>query len=94
MLDPLWCAPRAPEEVEADLRGERIAALGRRGKYLVLELEDERFLVMHLRMTGNLLWVDPTEDDAGPSAPARAPGARRRPAGCCSWTCGASAPAS
>jgi formamidopyrimidine-DNA glycosylase len=57
VLDPLWCAPRAPEEVEHDLRGERIAALGRRGKYLLMELEGERFLVMHLRMTGNLLWV-------------------------------------
>jgi formamidopyrimidine-DNA glycosylase len=62
VLDPLWCAPRAPEEVEADLRGEPIVALGRRGKYLLLELADERFLVMHLRMTGNLLWVDPADD--------------------------------
>ena len=62
VLDPLWCAPRAPEEVEIDLRGERIALLGRRGKYLVTELEGERFLVMHLRMTGNFLWV-PEEDD-------------------------------
>lgn len=62
VLDPLWCAPRAPEEVEHDLRGELIERLERRGKYLVLELEAERFLVMHLRMTGNFLWV-PLEDD-------------------------------
>jgi formamidopyrimidine-DNA glycosylase len=62
VLDPLWCAPRAPEDVEDDLRGERIVALGRRGKYLLLEMADERFLVMHLRMTGNLLWVDPADD--------------------------------
>jgi formamidopyrimidine-DNA glycosylase len=62
VLDPLWCAPRAPEDVEADLRGEPIVALGRRGKYLLLEMADERFLVMHLRMTGNLLWVDPQAD--------------------------------
>jgi formamidopyrimidine-DNA glycosylase len=61
-LDPLWSAPRAPEEVEIDLRGERISSLGRRGKYLVMEFDDERFLVMHLRMTGNFLWV-PAEDD-------------------------------
>ena len=33
------------------------SSLGRRGKYLLLELEGERFLVMHLRMTGNLLWL-------------------------------------
>ena len=65
VFDPLWCAPRAPEEVERDLRGERIVALGRRGKYLVLELETERFLVMHLRMTGNFLWVSQSDDVPG-----------------------------
>src|SRR4051812_37339217 len=65
VLDPLWCAPRAPEEVEGDLRGQPIVGLGRRGKYLLLELADERFLVMHLRMTGTLLWTA-AEDDAEP----------------------------
>jgi formamidopyrimidine-DNA glycosylase len=65
VFDPLWCAPRAPEEVEADLRGERISSLERRGKYLLMELEDERFLVMHLRMTGNLLWVSERDDLPG-----------------------------
>jgi formamidopyrimidine-DNA glycosylase len=65
VFDPLWCQPRAPEEVEADLRGERISSLGRRGKYLVMELEDERFLVMHLRMTGNFLWVPEADDVPG-----------------------------
>jgi formamidopyrimidine-DNA glycosylase len=55
VLDPLWSSPREPREVERALRGARIASLGRRGKYLLLELEGERFLVMHLRMTGNLL---------------------------------------
>jgi formamidopyrimidine-DNA glycosylase len=65
VLDPLWCAPRLPDEVERALRGERIGALGRRGKYLVLELEGERFLVMHLRMTGNFLWVSEQDDVPG-----------------------------
>jgi formamidopyrimidine-DNA glycosylase len=67
VFDPLWCAPRAPEGVEIDLRGERIESLGRRGKYLVMALADERFLVMHLRMTGNLLWVPEDEDVPGRS---------------------------
>ena len=62
VLDPLWCAPRRPKAVEDDLRGERIAALWRRGKYLVMELADDRFLVMHLRMTGNFLWVSESDD--------------------------------
>jgi formamidopyrimidine-DNA glycosylase len=65
VLDPLWSVPRTPEEVEVDLRGERIASLGRRGKYLVMELGDERFLVRHLRMTGNFLWVSEEDDLPG-----------------------------
>ena len=56
VLDPRWCAPVPPGEVEEMLRGRRIETVGRRGKYLIMELDTERFLVMHLRMTGNLLW--------------------------------------
>jgi formamidopyrimidine-DNA glycosylase len=67
IYDPLWCAPRLPAEVENQLRGERIVALERRGKYLVMQLEDERFLVMHLRMTGNFLWVSAQDDLPGRS---------------------------
>jgi len=58
VLDPRWCEPAAPEEVAAAVEGRMIERLSRRGKYLVLELEDEVFLVMHLRMTGNLLLAD------------------------------------
>jgi formamidopyrimidine-DNA glycosylase len=54
VLDPRWCEPAPPEEVADAVRGRRIERLSRRGKYLVLELEDEVFLVMHLRMTGNV----------------------------------------
>jgi formamidopyrimidine-DNA glycosylase len=55
VLDPRWCEPAAPAEVEDAVSGRRIERVGRRGKYLVFELEDDVFLVMHLRMTGNLL---------------------------------------
>ena len=65
VLDPLWCAPRAPADLEDALRGRRIERLDRRGKYLLLALDDDGFLVMHLRMTGNLLAVGPHEDVAG-----------------------------
>lgn len=57
--DPRWTAPRAPNEVIGPLLGRPILALGRRGKYLVTEFEDELFLLMHLRMTGNLLYDAP-----------------------------------
>jgi formamidopyrimidine-DNA glycosylase len=41
--------------VEDALRGRVIERLSRRGKYLVFEFQDDVYLVMHLRMTGNLL---------------------------------------
>ena len=37
-------------------RGATIERLGRRGKYLIWEADDEVFLLMHLRMTGTLLY--------------------------------------
>src|SRR5919201_3507251 len=55
VLDARWCEPAAPEEVRAAASGRRIERLSRRGKYLVWELEDDVYLVMHLRMTGNVL---------------------------------------
>src|SRR5436190_334454 len=62
VLDARWCEPAPPAEVSDAVRGRRIERLSRRGKYLVWELEDEVYVVMHLRMTGNLLVV-PAEDD-------------------------------
>jgi formamidopyrimidine-DNA glycosylase len=56
ILDALWCAPAAREEVEAVLEGRRVESLERRGKWLIACLDRGRFLIMHLRMTGNLLW--------------------------------------
>jgi formamidopyrimidine-DNA glycosylase len=58
VLDPRWTQPLAPAEVEAAVRGRTVLALARRGKYLVWELEDDVFLLLHLRMTGTLL-LDP-----------------------------------
>src|SRR4051812_23358633 len=47
--------PEDPAEVAVELTGERVAALERRGKYLVVRFESGRILLIHLRMTGNLL---------------------------------------
>jgi formamidopyrimidine-DNA glycosylase len=60
--DPRWCEPAPPEAVEDAVRGRAIERVGRRGKYLILSLEDDVHLVMHLRMTGNLLLTDDPED--------------------------------
>jgi formamidopyrimidine-DNA glycosylase len=43
------------EVFEQALAGETIAAVGRRGKYVVLELASGRRLAVHLRMTGRLI---------------------------------------
>src|SRR5919204_6483737 len=65
VLDARWCERAAPAEVSDAVSGRRVERLSRRGKYLVWELEDEVFLLMHLRMTGNLLVVPEAEDPDG-----------------------------
>lgn len=44
------------EVLRANLVGRAIRSLGRRGKYLLFELDDGRWFVVHLRMTGRLVW--------------------------------------
>jgi formamidopyrimidine-DNA glycosylase len=62
--DERWSRPVPPAEIERGLTGRAIEAVGRRGKYLLLGLDNGDTLVMHLRMTGNLL-LDEGEGDAG-----------------------------
>jgi formamidopyrimidine-DNA glycosylase len=66
VLDARWCRPMPPAELEAAVEGATIEGLGRRGKYLLLSLDGARTLVMHLRMTGNLVLVE-GEDKLDPS---------------------------
>lgn len=54
VLDPIAIAPGSPDSFKRQLRGKTIKAVGRRGKYLMLELDCEDTLVIHLRMTGRL----------------------------------------
>jgi formamidopyrimidine-DNA glycosylase len=58
VLDARWCRPVLPAKLEAAVEGATIEGLGRRGKYLLLALDGARTLVMHLRMTGNLVLVE------------------------------------
>jgi formamidopyrimidine-DNA glycosylase len=62
VLDPRWTEPVPPREVERACSGRLIESVGRRGKWLLVGLEGERWLVMHLRMTGNLVLVDAGRD--------------------------------
>ena len=54
ILDTRLVRPFEPLAVAADLEGERIEAVERRGKYLVFRFESGRSLLIHLRMTGSL----------------------------------------
>jgi formamidopyrimidine-DNA glycosylase len=61
VLDQRWSRPVAPAALSAAVDGRMIEGLGRRGKYLLLALEGGQTLVMHLRMTGNLVLVEDEE---------------------------------
>ncbi|MBJ7518805.1 MAG: bifunctional DNA-formamidopyrimidine glycosylase/DNA-(apurinic or apyrimidinic site) lyase [Solirubrobacteraceae bacterium] len=63
ILDPRWTQPLAPEAVIDALAGRRVEALDRRGKYLIWRAEGDIHLLIHLRMTGTLLW-EPDDADA------------------------------
>jgi len=54
IADPRLVRPFEPHAVAAELEGERVSALERRGKYLVVRFESGRALLIHLRMTGSL----------------------------------------
>jgi formamidopyrimidine-DNA glycosylase len=55
IADARLTRPFDPVEVAAELQGERVKALDRRGKYLIVRFESGRALLIHLRMTGSLL---------------------------------------
>jgi formamidopyrimidine-DNA glycosylase len=55
ILDPRLVRPYEPAEVAAELEGERVQAVERRGKYLIVRFESGRVLLIHLRMTGSVL---------------------------------------
>ena len=55
LVDDRLTRPETPRAVERAISGRAVEAVGRRGKYLLIELDGERTLAIHLRMTGNLL---------------------------------------
>ena len=59
VLDSRWTRPESPAATEAELRGAVVERVERAGKYLVWSLSGDRHLLMHLRMTGTLLFDPP-----------------------------------
>ena len=57
--------PRDRHEVAAELTGELITQVDRRGKYLLLRLASRRVLVVHLRMTGGFVTGSAAAPGAG-----------------------------
>jgi len=59
VFDERWTRPEPPRVLEEAVAGRTIRSADRRGKYLILRLDGDWALIMHLRMTGNLLFRDP-----------------------------------
>ena len=52
---------QSPAELTTRLTGRTFTAAGRRGKFLLLSLDDDAVLVVHLRMSGQLLHLSGTQ---------------------------------
>jgi formamidopyrimidine-DNA glycosylase len=77
VFDERWTRPTPPREVERALAGRTIERVERRGKYLLLRLEGDSTLAMHLRMTGNLLLEEGDPEPPYLRAQLRLDGGRR-----------------
>jgi len=55
VLAPKTIETPSAAEFAAGLKGRTITRLSRRGKHLIFNLDDNRVLIIHLRMTGSLL---------------------------------------
>ena len=64
ILDPRLTRPYDLFEVAEELEGDRVEAVERRGKYLVLRLLSGLALLVHLRMTGSFGFMPTTHERA------------------------------
>src|SRR2546421_3482411 len=58
-----------PPALAARLDGARIGALGRRGKYILIELNSDGLLLLHLGMSGRVTAGAPALPGAPPNPP-------------------------
>ena len=66
ILDERLTRPFDPRAVAAQLEGQRVSSVDRRGKYVVVRFESGLVLLVHLRMTGSFLVAPPGELPADP----------------------------
>src|SRR2546425_219930 len=66
---PKLITPLKPAQFNRKIKGVRIEAINRRGKYILIELDSDRVLAVHLRMTGKFLYLN-AEDDVPKHSPA------------------------
>lgn len=58
---PKLVTPTSTSAFNRKLKGSRIQAVTRRGKFILIELDSDRILVVHLRMTGAFLVLTPED---------------------------------
>lgn len=59
VLDDYFTKPEPPAAFERAAEGREVVDVGRRGKYLLLDLDDGNAIVIHLRMTGSIVLLAP-----------------------------------
>jgi len=59
---PKLIAPTLTPVFKRKLKDSRITGLSRRGKYILIELDSDRVLAVHLRMTGKFLYLTGDDD--------------------------------
>src|SRR6266568_8829711 len=59
---PKLIGPTSTAVFKRKLKSSRIEAVNRRGKYILIELDSDRILAVHLRMTGKFLYLTGDDD--------------------------------
>ena len=58
ILRPSQWKQNKPNSVVRKLKNKKIIGINRRAKFIVIELDESCQLIIHLRMTGKLIWAD------------------------------------
>ncbi|MDQ6651927.1 MAG: formamidopyrimidine-DNA glycosylase, partial [Acidobacteriota bacterium] len=56
---PKLVGPSSTSGFSRKLKGSKIVGVNRRGKFILIQLDSDRVLVVHLRMTGKFLVLTP-----------------------------------